>query len=848
MSEGWVLPVLVMVLIFGLDANAWAMGQVYEGEASGNILTGRARIVPCANCSGGWKVGDLYQGSSLQFCGIRVPKPGYYEVHIDYISGDPRSAYIKVNNGSRQKYDFPSTGNWQTLNTLVLVLHLDQEENTITFSDQNWYAPDIDRIVIDSPMEDLALEDREKPIDLGERISVTQIGRVGLQEREYGFLVSNGVVTISYHKDGTASYLWNDQPVVTGAFSRARLENQPNGQYITSKDYTQRHFSFGSVNNEIFGDGMKVSVISERTGLPTMVQSYYIYEDLPCFFTQVDLVSTDVFPLATNHLSPMMVQNRGGVDIGEYGDNRVLVVPFDNDKWSRYQACSINTPFNNELYVSSEVTAIYDNESRVGLVVGSVTHDTWKTGIYWAGSNQRLDQFEVYGGFTSPTSTHDTLAHGIIKGEKVASPLVFIGFYEDYRSGLEEYGWANGAMSPPLDFRPDVPDQVPFGWNSWGALKDDVTLKTIMQTSTFFKEHLSLFSNEGNVYINLDSYWDNLSDTELVELVAFIKQNGQRPGIYWAPFVYWGTNMNQFVEGTNYRARYKDIVLKDHEGNMLPTLDGAYALDPTHPVTKQRIDHFIGRFKDLGFQYIKLDFLSHGALEGVHFDPLVQTGIQAYNQGMSYVVQQLAGTMFISASISPLFPSQYAHSRRISCDVDGTLALTEYQLNNLTYGWWQHGTIYPYTDPDYMTLEKGGSLIVAQTRVNSALISGTVFLNSDDVRSQVAQEYMRLLLTNRRINELAARGRVFRPVEGNTGSEAADTFVCHSDDVAYLAAFNLRGTTPCQKSIDLARIGLSDEDTYHVTDLWTGERGEALGVLETTLAQGQSKLFKFERR
>lgn len=112
MSEGWVLPVLVMVLIFGLGANAWAMGQVYEGEASGNILTGRARIVPCANCSGGWKVGDLYQGSSLQFCGIRVPKPGYYEVHIDYISGDPRSAYIKVNNGSRQSMTFlvPATG------------------------------------------------------------------------------------------------------------------------------------------------------------------------------------------------------------------------------------------------------------------------------------------------------------------------------------------------------------------------------------------------------------------------------------------------------------------------------------------------------------------------------------------------------------------------------------------------------------------------------------------------------------------------------------------------------------------------------------------------------------------
>ena len=78
----------------------------------------------------------------------------------------------------------------------------------------------------------------------------------------------------------------------------------------------------------------------------------------------------------------------------------------------------------------------------------------------------------------------------------------------------------------------------------------------------------------------------------------------------------------------------------------------------------------MNKFKSKGFEYIKIDFLSHGAMEGKHYDANVQTGIQAYNQGMAYVNEVLDGSMFISASIAPLF-SQYAHSRRISCDIDG---------------------------------------------------------------------------------------------------------------------------------------------------------------------------------
>ena len=223
----------------------------------------------------------------------------------------------------------------------------------------------------------------------------------------------------------------------------------------------------------------------------------------------------------------------------------------------------------------------------------------------------------------------------------------------------------------------------------------------------------------------------------------------------------------------------------------------------------------------------------------------MKTGIQAYNEGLAYINKVLGGKMFISASIAPLFPSQYANSRRISTDIDGSLSSTEYQLNNLTYGWWQNGTIYTYTDPDYMTLLKGGSLAAAQTRVNSAVISGTVFLNSDDVNDPTAQQYMKELLTNSKVNAVAIKGKAFRPVEGDTGINAADTFVLKDNRDYYLAVFNYT-QTPVTKTIDLARAGISGATNYTVTDLWTDNsyNTNGDGQINISLAGAQSVLYK----
>ena len=134
------------------------------------------------------------------------------------------------------------------------------------------------------------------------------------------------------------------------------------------------------------------------------------------------------------------------------------------------------------------------------------------------------------------------------------------------------------------------------------------------------------------------------------------------------------------MEGTDGKYTYGDILLRDQDGEILPDVDGGLAIDPTHPGNLARIDWFMDKFVSEGFEYIKLDFMAHGALEGKHYDPNITTGIAAYNYGLSYLTDKLSPErigrpFFINLSIAPLFPYSYAHSRRISCDVFGTIRI-----------------------------------------------------------------------------------------------------------------------------------------------------------------------------
>jgi hypothetical protein len=615
---------------------------------------------------------------------------------------------------------------------------------------------------------------------------------------------------------GTASFWYDGAKKITNFYAGVQLSS-----YTTTRMYTDR-------TCVVRGDEARVT--NSASGLPAIEQTFVLNGGNK-FLAQATVTGS---PVATNWIAPVVVDTPGGVDIGGAGDMRVLWVPYDNDEWVSYNALPIA---NNG--TSFEVAAFYDNDSRNGIVVGSVSHDTWKTGVYYAGANGKLDALNVFGGAVHATWTHDTMPHGKIGGASIASPLVFVGYAPDWRDLLEEYADANLAVRPRLPWTGDVP----FGWNSWGKLQATVTFEKAIGASDFLHSALvpASFSNGGVVYVNLDSFWDNLSREQLDAFVARCQANGQKPGIYWTPFVDWAKSATRQVEGTAYT--YADIWLKDAAGKPIERT-GAYAIDPTHPGTKGRIDTYIDEFKSRGFAYLKLDFLTHGALESAgHYDPNVSTGTQAFNQGMQHLVDRVGGAMFISASIAPLFPYGYAHSRRVACDTFGAAVgplSTHYQMNSASYGWWMSGRLYRFNDPDAMVFE-GFTPNDNMTRLISGAVSGTIFLNGDDLTSGAAQALARTHLTNERINAVARLGKAFRPVEGNTGTSPSDWLVLREGGAHYLAVFNFEASTT--KALSLARAGLDPAKAYTVTDLWTGAQSTASGTLSVPVDSGFARLF-----
>lgn len=645
------------------------------------------------------------------------------------------------------------------------------------------------------------------------------VGAPSFQQLGNVLVMSNENVRLEYNLTaGTTDFFWKNAKKLTAFYSGVTLSTG----YVPGNQYTSRSYALVGSNQAV--------ITATGAGLPVMKQ-YFTLDETNSFLARVTVEGTG---LSANWIAPVVVDFTGGVDLGVANDNRALCVPFDNDHFVRYDAKSIN---NNA--VSYEVAAFYDNTTRNGLVAGSVEHDVWKSGIYFSGSNNKLNQMNVYGGAPCPW---DVSPHGSVTGNTISSPTMFVGFNDDWRVAMEAYAAANLKFAPKLAWT----NGVPYGWNSWGVLQENIHYTNAIATSDYFRTNLTpnSFANEGTAYINLDAFWnDNFSTTELQDFVNHCHANGQKAGVYFGPFVWFGSTNDAWwwsVEGTGNVYQYEDILLRDANGNYQSN-DGGWAVDPTHPGTKLRINYWMNMFTNYGFDFVKMDFLAHGALEGQHYDASVTTGIKAYNQGMQYILNRNNGRMFLSESIAPLFPYQYAHSRRIACDAQASrIGDTEYTLNSVSYGWWLD-RLYTANDPDLMVFGNGATANEAQSRLISGAVTG-MMLGGDDLSSTAGRNAASTYLTNAAINDVARSGRTFRPIEGNSGTSAVDRMVRQDGDTWLIAVFNY-STSSSAKTIDLARAGLPT-GSYRAVNLWDGSTSTVSGTLSTTLGARQARLFR----
>jgi alpha-galactosidase len=611
--------------------------------------------------------------------------------------------------------------------------------------------------------------------------------------------------------------------VMNGVYSCAVYDNDvaQNVKVTTQQGTLADHRKEAVTDN--FGSG-RVYTNTYRVGAVDMIQQLFFYDQLPYFIVRLNLTQSGK-QIASNYMAPL-ASDTPTTFLPAGFNNRMIYMPYDNDAWVRFQSYYLKQSMN-----SFNATAIFNADSRYGMVVGAIDHDTWKSAIQVKASNyNKVESLVLLSGYVDKNS-RDSIAHGKVVGDTVKSSRFMVGVFDDWRQGLETYADANNLVVKGRTWAAGAP----YGWNSWGVLQEKVNYQSVIDAMAFIHDNLmpnGFYDKQGKVLMSLDSYWTNLNDKQMLQFVDSCKKMNMIPGAYMCPFADWG-GWDRPIDGTS-QFTWKDTWLKV-DGKTV-NYSGALCMDPTHPATKISIKSQIDRMKRLGIKYIKMDFMSHGAIEADRwYNKDVHTGMQAYNEGMAFIRKQCGDDICINLSISPIFPYQYTEGRRISCDAYSSIDNTQYVMNSTSYGWWID-RLYAFNDPDNLVLKsiyQNGTETKGENRarITSGAVTG-MFTVSDNFSSAVdrgypstSRELAKELCVNPEINEIARTCKSFHPVNGNEapvdGAENLMTF--ENDDYLYLAVINYnKAVTRVSGNISFERLDINPDSVESIKELWTG--------------------------
>ncbi len=713
------------------------------------------------------------------------------------------------------------------------------------------------------------------------------IATSGVSAADFKATEGNWMIEVS-ESTNKLSLSYNGTKVFNGAYASA-VYNYVGDAYdytISSLDPAQMPEINVVDVSDCFGDG-KVYELNYSFGDVTMTHSLGFYESLPYMIVWVSLHGAGGKALQSGSLTALAIDEPSTPLNG--ASNRMVWVPFDNDGHLKYEIAKLTE---GEEVVSHEVGYVFDGESRRGLIAGSVDHDTWKSGVTIAGaSGYRLDKFECMSGLTN-FFTRDMLPHGKVSGNSVASARFFVGLYDDWREGLNDYGDANTKVMPKAPWE----GGNPIGWSSWGVQQNYINYQGVLESAQFIKDNLydlGFHDNEGKSVISLDAFaTDNIPSNKIYSLGTKVFSDGtyrdgqetkqgtnQTLGMYCGPFVAWQWALDSKVQGTGLNGApdytYRDIALKVNGKPYVVASNGGCAVDPTHPGVKANIEFFMKQFATNGTKYIKVDFLNNGIIEGDSwYDPEITTGVQAYNYGMKLLYDEAVKYgMYIVESISPIFPYGYAHGRRTCCDRFSQIGETEYVMNSISYGWWTD-RLYTVNDPDQLVMCKGGygareTIGENRARATSGMATGA-FIFGDNFSDKVTytddnghkkgdvvgypEESRTRALTimgNADINDYVRNNTgSFMPVDGHKPSSAQSAesiFMKRAGSRLYVAIFNYKSLFASTGTLDFSRLGISpDEKISEIKELWSGETVIPAGdAIDYSIPAKDVKVFRF---
>jgi hypothetical protein len=613
------------------------------------------------------------------------------------------------------------------------------------------------------------------------------------------------------------------------------------------------------------GKGICLNLVheSDNKGIK-LVQYITIYESNPFVLITAEAQSANGSAVVeTRNISPISIlpQQQGSLTIP--GNQAIFTdYPFDNDNWVDVIARKWPEDNRSVTGTSYELASAYDEATKNGFVIGSILHDFWKTGmLYGTGTKiNTIDSLIVYGGaatkdvhglpdsYGGKDGTHDVMAHGTQLGVSVYAPLIYLSASADLRNDLLLFGNTLKKVNGYSDWK----KPAPFYWNSFGV-EGVLGYEKVMMPGDIAKivdyiHSLPHFNSSTEPVLSIDSYDQNIYSTEVLKSIGrYGKKKGQQMGFYFIPFSLWTwkSHINE-SKLTNTEHMLRDVILLDDKGNYVPYKDGdwgAFPIDPTHPYTRDFIIGQLQKAKAIDARFIKIDFLSAGALESARrYDPQVRSGIQAYNYGMKMLRQLVDSIMgpdiFITQAISPLFPNQYAHTRFLSTDVHSHLrndlpgfphyGSTAASMISATNFWWTQGSLWPYTNMDVVVMkrfQKHNELNEQDVKVRllSMIVMGSIMGDGSDFRDKLASERGRLLLNNKAVCEFFSRPKAFTPLRFPLGQKQDQQLGYYlPGDTITLAAFNFDLNKTFTETFRQSEIGWGN-GSYKLVDILTGK-------------------------
>jgi alpha-galactosidase len=608
-------------------------------------------------------------------------------------------------------------------------------------------------------------------------------------------------VAVNY-ATGCVSYHFSNGVVLNNTIAYV---NDISSGYLSTVDCKIHQAATDTFTNSA-GKGIRMVVrhSGNKNGI-ALIQQIFCYTDHPYILVNLTAIKDGrTENLETRDICAIAILPQQNGQLTQPGSEpRFLDVPFDNDDWVSVLEQNWHDKAKKFSGISYEYAAVYDNSTFSGLVMGSLSHDFWKTGIVYHSSLQKgvIDSLKIYDGAATEDNpklapayggldgTHDHVPHGTMTGELVNSSVIYLCGLADVRKAFVDYGNANVIFNGKQTWRGDAP----VYWNSFGVEGvlgyEHVMMPKDVLKITDFLQTLPNFNGHSKPVLSIDSYDQSVYTTELLaSLGKYAQKRNMQMGFYFIPFAMWNwrNSFDTKIAGSDYTLA--DVVLRDGKNQPIAYKDGdwgAYAMDPTHPAVRLYVINQLKKAKAIGAKFIKIDFLTAGSLESTtRYNPQVRSGLQAYNYGMKMLrslVDSLMGPdVFITQAISPMFPSQYAHTRFISTDVYSHLrddepgfphwGSTEASLATGSHNWWVQGTLWPYTNLDVAIMknfQKNPDLSETEVKVRlyAMMSMGSILGDGSDFRNPLAAERAKKFLDNKSLSDYFSSPKAFNPLQ-----------------------------------------------------------------------------------